>query len=717
MKKSIIILTIILLLSNFLNAQLFTEQTDIEITGIYLGSVAWGDYNNDGLMDFMITGDAGIGDIYYSALFANKGDNNFTEINDVFAEVNESSLDWGDYNNDNYLDILLSGFHLENSTLDAYSEIYKNNTDETFSWQEAINFTKAGVGEMKWGDYNNNANNDVLQCGLSNTGVRVSNLYNNNANNSFYNILSFEGRYYGNIDWGDYNNDGYLDFIITGRNSVMQETKIYKNQGDSIFIEQTQFEIANIQSGSVEWGDYNNDGFLDILISGNNEEWEKITTIYKNIYGVEFEELNQTNIVRVYSSSVVWGDYDNDGLLDILLTGWGKETTFVTFITKLYRNNGADTFIEQLNTSLIPVVESSVAWGDYDNDNDLDILITGGYANEAVTSRIYKNNIITPNLRPNAITNLETEIVGNDVIFSWDEGTDDNQPSAGLNYNIYVYEEADREHIILGDTVYDGMYVASPQAFPYYHELNGKRLMPKRSHIQGIRENGRVSYILKGIFEDCKTYYWSVQAIDASLAGGKFAEEAIFVFDTVPPEIVCPNDTIITLLEGQDEYQVSGTEFDPVSVTENCEIKSIENDYNYSETLQDEYFTVGLHTIEWTITDKAGMETRCSFDVLINKFVELTEASDNEIKIYPNPATDKIIIDFTNSLPSLTRKGKGDLFVEITNIVGQTVKQLTIKQFNNSYEAIDISNFSKGIYFIKFITNNNIIQTTKLVVQ
>ena len=711
MKKSIITLILVLFLCNLLNAQLFTEQTDIEITGIYEGSVAWGDCNNDGLMDFIITGhwweDATI-EHYYSALFENEGNNIFKERKSIFEEINESSLDWSDYNNDNYLDILLSGFRIEDPTLYAFSEIYKNNADKTFTWQEEINFTKAGVGELKWGDYNNNANNDVLQCGLTKYGERISELYNNNGNNLFNNIFSFEGLYYSSLDWGDYNNDGYLDFIIVGLNSSTPETKIYKNQGDSIFVEQTQFEISNVRRGSVEWGDYNNDGFLDVLISGNSEN-ERITKIYKNINGEEFEEINADNIAQVYLSSVIWGDYNNDGLLDICVTG----SNYTVYTTKLYRNNGDDIFIEQTDVSITPVKYSSVAWADYDNDNDLDILLTGVYASASFTSKIYKNNTTTPNIRPNVITNLETEIVGNNVIFSWDEGTDDNQPSAGLNYNIYVYEEAAREHIISGDTVYEHMFVASPQAFTYLHELNGKRLFPKRSHIQGVRENGRVSYILKGIFEDCKTYYWSVQAIDASFAGGEFAPEAMFVFDTIPPVIECFTNTTITLLEGQTEYFVQGTELDPVSVTDNCEIESVLNNYNYAETLQGEYLSIGLHSIEWVVTDLAGMQTNCGFNIVIKKFVNIDEFSENEIKIYPNPATDKITIDFRNSP---FEGGKGAVTVEICDIIGQSIFNFQFSIFN-SFETIDLSNISKGIYFIKFTENQRIIQTTKLIIQ
>ena len=77
--------------------------------------------------------------------------------------------------------------------------------------------------------------------------------------------------------------------------------------------------------------------------------------------------------MTVQTGSVAWGDYDNDGDLDILLTG----REYTGRISKIYRNNGDNTFTEQTSISLTGVGSGSVAWGDYDNDGDLDILLTG----------------------------------------------------------------------------------------------------------------------------------------------------------------------------------------------------------------------------------------------------------------------------------------------------------------------------------------------------
>jgi hypothetical protein len=75
--------------------------------------------------------------------------------------------------------------------------------------------------------------------------------------------------------------------------------------------------------------------------------------------------------------------------LDILLTG---ESENHNKISKIYKNSGNNTFSEQINITLQGVHYSSVTWGDYDNDGDLDILLTGENENHVSDSKIYKNN-------------------------------------------------------------------------------------------------------------------------------------------------------------------------------------------------------------------------------------------------------------------------------------------------------------------------------------
>jgi hypothetical protein len=538
-------------------------------------------------------------------------------------------------------------------------------------------------------------------------------MYKNNMNNTFtyQTQIIINGRWCGSLAWFDYNNDSSLDFLLTGSNGSIQITKLYKNNCDNTFAVQNQLNFTNVMDGSVTCGDYNNDGYLDILICGINLEngSSKKTIIYKNNGNETFTEMSDIEISDVYYGSAKWGDYNNDGLLDILLTGWNENSYF---LSKIYKNNGNETFIEQTDITLIPVFYSDVAWGDYDNDNDLDILLTG-YASISVTSKIYKNNISTPNTRPNVITGLQTIIEGNDVIFSWDEATDTNQPSAGLNYNIYVYSEdsplnSTGQNDQSGQTgSTDGLYIASPQAFPYSHPLNGKRLLAEPGSIQGIRENGRVSYIIKGVFENCKKYYWSVQAIDATFAGGEFAPEQAFVFDNILPEITCPGNITINLSEGQTFYTVSGTELDHINTNDNCEIVSLTNNFNSLSTLAGEEIPIGTTTIFWSVTDIGGNSQTCNFDITVNEFVGISNISKEEVVIYPNPADGYVTINlagFENLL---------ELTIEIYDNSGK----LVYSGKADCETTINTSNFKSGIYVVKIVMGREEFVSKKLIIE
>ena len=96
-------------------------------------------------------------------------------------------------------------------------------------------------------------------------------------------------------------------------------------------------------------------------------------------------------LTPVYYSAVAWGDYNSDGKPDILLTGSSSSG----YISKIYKNNGAgnafseDTIADQ---NLTGVSYSSVAWGDYDSDGDLDILLTGDSGGGVASSQIYRND-------------------------------------------------------------------------------------------------------------------------------------------------------------------------------------------------------------------------------------------------------------------------------------------------------------------------------------
>ena len=92
-------------------------------------------------------------------------------------------------------------------------------------------------------------------------------------------------------------------------------------------------------------------------------------------------------LTGVTHAAVAWGDYDNDGRLDILLTG----DTGSGYAALVYHNNGDGTFSDA-RAGLAGVAYGDAAWGDYDNDGDLDILLAGNDGQGGVVTRLYRND-------------------------------------------------------------------------------------------------------------------------------------------------------------------------------------------------------------------------------------------------------------------------------------------------------------------------------------
>jgi predicted nucleotidyltransferase len=429
--KKLCLLPVLLLVSHFLFSQSFTEQAGISLPGVSSSSVAWGDYDNDGDLDIILTGFNG-GSSYNTKIYKNNGNNTFTEQTGIsLTGIRDGSVAWGDFDNDGYLDILLTGV----AGSKDISKIYKNNGNNTFTEQTGISLTGVDYGSVAWGDYDNDGDLDILLTGRSSSGL-ASKIYKNNGNNSFteQSGISLPGIVYSSVAWGDYDNDGDLDILLTGdAGSNKYISKIYKNNGDNTFTEQTGISLTGVSNSSVAWGDYDNDGDIDILLTGWTVSSNQISKIYKNNGNNTFTEQTGISLTGVGYGSVAWGDYDNDGDLDILLTGYSNSGP----ISNIYKNNGNNTFTEQTSISLTDVNYNSVAWGDYDKDGDLDILLTGstGYAS---ISKIYKNESSPVNTPPSVPVKLTQTVNGKSTTFTWDKATDKETPWNGFSYNLVI---------------------------------------------------------------------------------------------------------------------------------------------------------------------------------------------------------------------------------------------------------------------------------------
>ncbi|MEG4224344.1 FG-GAP-like repeat-containing protein, partial [Microcoleus sp. Pol12A6] len=325
-----------------------------------------------------------------------------TEISNYFEGGAISA--WGDYSGDGKLDFIASGrpepLSSFVSSFDFTGTRLYRNTGSTFT-AESGDPSLELASAASWGDYNNDGKlNFALQTkqkpDFPTTDIpRYLKIYGNTGSEE--NVFSWtQGNpANGSQAWGDYNNDGKVDLLNATTQSVTNENAdgtystlenaslVYRNTGksDIVLTADITAQLPGVLNGSAAWGDYNKDGKLDIVLTGDSVSG-KIAKVFRNTDS-GFSEAEAFALPGVSNGSAAWGDYDNDGDLDILLAGNSDSGN----ITKVYRNTG-NGFSEDM-TAALPG-GSFAAWGDYDNDGKFDILLNSELENKFY-SKVYRN--------------------------------------------------------------------------------------------------------------------------------------------------------------------------------------------------------------------------------------------------------------------------------------------------------------------------------------
>ena len=515
--KKIIIVIIFEVIIQFSSAdKLYSQQfqkVDLDISGLSGGNVSWIDLNNDMLLDIFLTGkdDSGLPSTY---VYINQGNEKFVKINSRIPDISGASVSWEDFDKDGDIDLLLSGV-LRNGKL--ISGIYRN--DLPFGFTETdFDFIRIHSGSVKWVDYNNDANSDVFITGLNSEGVPESKLYKNTGGNFIEVNSTFHSLYNSTYEFYDLDNDGDKDVIFTGQSNENKNsyvTKIFINDQNT-FIESGN-SIPPVSKGSASWGDFDADGFADIVLNGDTGQGFGMMIMHNNHDGTFTQHAAQ--FPGIAFGKVLWADLDNDGFLDILLTGNLQGNT--NGITKLFKNNNG-TFQEVI-TEFPALINGNISEGDFNNDLKLDIIITGHdpMTSENVIS-VYKNIININNDLPVEPKGLTTSFDSNIIHFSWLSGFDQNTPFPGLTYNIRIGTTPGGSEIISPLSAGSNGFSRFPG-----HGNSGNSL---QIHLTDL---------------DTGKYYWSVQTVDNTYNTSEFSGEQTFIVSkpdvlgiTVPQDIV-----------------------------------------------------------------------------------------------------------------------------------------------------------------------------------
>jgi hypothetical protein len=346
----------------------FTDVT--QVAG--LGDTGWGmgcavaDYDNDGDRDIYITNYGG------NVLYANQGDGTFMDVTES-AAVGDDGFSTGcaffDYNGDGFLDLYVANYV-------DFKHFIETTPDKSYNWKGLrVHFGPRG---MRGGA-------DIL--------------YRNNGDGTFSDatleakVVDHDKLYGMGVISGDYDNDGDQDIFVandTGPNYL------YQNQGDGTFAEvASMLGAAYNESGEsqgcmgIAYGDYDNDGYQDILVTNF---WEQTNTLYHNDAGTFFSDRSfDAGVGEESFRFLAWGaeffDYDNDGDKDLFVANGhlfpqlDRANLGVSYAqtNQLFENLEDGRFNEVSQDSGeglgIKKVSRGASFGDYDNDGDLDLFV------------------------------------------------------------------------------------------------------------------------------------------------------------------------------------------------------------------------------------------------------------------------------------------------------------------------------------------------------
>jgi hypothetical protein len=353
------------------------------------------------------------------------------ESKDFLLSTTGGGIALFDYDNDGWLDIFvvnswgLSGFPKGN---EPTNHLYKNNRDGTFTDVTAkANLVRSGWGQgVCVGDYNDDG---FLDLYVTYYGKNL--LYRNNGDGTFTDVTRESGLLQAQDHWNsgaaflDYDRDGRLDLVVSNYVSYdsglalydsdpsllgvqspvlhgpagLQGSKsiLYHNNGDGTFTDVSK--ASGVANSEPTYGftpcvaDYDNDGWPDIYIANDSTP----SLLFKNNHNGTFTEVGLLAGVAVDENGgtqggmgVDAGDYDGDGLLDIIKTNFSDQTT------SLYHNRGNGFFSDRTFQAGLSGQTFSVKWGtafaDFDNDGQLDVFI--------VTGAIYPPGLSTTHRKP-----------------------------------------------------------------------------------------------------------------------------------------------------------------------------------------------------------------------------------------------------------------------------------------------------------------------------
>ncbi len=357
------------------------------------------------------------------SFFVNDGDGTFkdaTEAAGLTGIVGGLNLVHADFDNDGALDVLvLRGGWLKFGYVNSLLRNKGNGTFEDVT--EAAGLLAAVPGQTAaWGDFDNDGWLDLFVGAETQPGAKtpfVCQLFHNNGDGTFTDVAARMGvdvvGFVKAVSWGDYDNDGRLDLFVS---RLREPNLLFHNNGPSPASQKRFTEVGSaagvqepLASFPAWFFDYNNDGWLDIFVSGTNATVDQVAAEYLGLdHGAEvprlFRNLQNGKFADVTKAARVdrimltmgsnFGDLDNDGYLDFYV-GTGAPSPRFMMPNRMFRNAGGEFFQEVTASGGFGTIMKGhgVSFGDIDHDGDQDLYVVlgGAYEVDLAQNQLFEN--------------------------------------------------------------------------------------------------------------------------------------------------------------------------------------------------------------------------------------------------------------------------------------------------------------------------------------
>ena len=379
----------------------------------------WADHDGDGDVDVtlhMITKLLEYPARHTNFVYRNEGDGTFTRLSDhpIAAVTNAvMSMAWADFDHDGDLDPLCNLWGRDWKPMaGSLSQIYCNDAGSLTPLEPLLTDTsgEVNVHTADWVDYDGDGWLDVFVGRVGPSGV-TNLLFRNQGNGTFAQVttgilVSDKGLWTQDSAWADFDNDGRIDLVATYGPGVGSQP-FYHNEGGGVFTKVPKAFPGSLW-GTLSYADFDNDGDFDVW---NADYFSGSVLLYANRGDATFER--RTGVLGftkgAWSFGMAWGDYDNDGWLDVAITGDGGVC--------LFHSQGNATFFTAV-TAGSPVKETGstcwCSWVDVNRDGFLDLFVgPRGLDGPGRLQRLYLTNPTTNHwlvVRPSGTLSSRTPV-------------------------------------------------------------------------------------------------------------------------------------------------------------------------------------------------------------------------------------------------------------------------------------------------------------------